>query len=131
MSDVRYALRSLRNSPVSSAVIVVLLAVGICSNTVIFSVIDPLLLRPLPVRQPQELVQFMEVRAITFPEFSPGFFKLLREHSPEALSEVGYEGELDVWQMGETSSALCRRGVAKLLRFRSESARCTATYRHR
>jgi predicted permease len=96
MTDFRYALRGLRKSPVSSAVIVVLLALGICANTVIFSLVNALLLRPLPVQRPQELVQLLEVRAITFAEFSPGFCKLLREHPPEALSEVGCEGELDV-----------------------------------
>jgi putative ABC transport system permease protein len=53
MSDFRYAVRGLRKAPVSSAVIILLLALGIGANTIIFSLIDALLLRPLPVQRPR------------------------------------------------------------------------------
>ncbi|HEU5452201.1 MAG TPA: ABC transporter permease, partial [Terriglobales bacterium] len=55
--DVRYALRSLRKSPALAAVVVLSLALGIGANTAIFSLIDSLMLRMLPVEKPRELLQ--------------------------------------------------------------------------
>ena len=96
LSDFRYALRGLRRTPVSGAVIILLLALGIGANTIIFSLIDALLLRPLPVQRPQELVQLMNLGAITYPEFPRSFCHLMLTSTPQALSEAGCEGELDV-----------------------------------
>ena len=56
MSDVRQAFRSLRAAPLVSAIAVLSLALGIGANTAIFSVVNSLLLRPLPVADPQRLV---------------------------------------------------------------------------
>ena len=55
--DIRYAFRMLARNPGFSAVVVVTLALGIGANTAIFSLIDALMLRSLPVRNPHELVQ--------------------------------------------------------------------------
>src|SRR5690349_1245731 len=54
--DVTYALRSLRNNVGFALVIVLSLAIGIGANTAIFTLIDALLLRPLPVPNADELV---------------------------------------------------------------------------
>jgi len=55
--DLRYGCRLLAKAPLFSAVVIVTLALGIGANTAIFTVIDALMLRWLPVRAPQELVQ--------------------------------------------------------------------------
>src|SRR5512135_70763 len=96
LNDFRYALRGLRRNPVSAAVIILLLALGIGANTIIFSLIDALLLRPLPVQRPQELVQLMHLGGIVYPEFPAEFCRLMREHPPDAFTEVACEGELDL-----------------------------------
>jgi predicted permease len=56
VQDLRFGLRSLRRAPGLAALIVLTLGLGIGANTAIFSLMDQVLLRMLPVREPQELV---------------------------------------------------------------------------
>jgi putative ABC transport system permease protein len=55
-ADVRFALRWLRRSPAFTLVAVVSLAIGIGFNTALFTLVDALLFRPLPVERPDRLV---------------------------------------------------------------------------
>jgi predicted permease len=56
--DLRYATRQLRRGPGFAAAVVLSLALGIGANTAIFTLINDLLLKNLPVRDPQQLVSF-------------------------------------------------------------------------
>jgi predicted permease len=63
MNDIRYGYRTLVKNPGFTAVAVLSLALGIGANTAIFSFIDTVLLRTLPVRDPESLVMFGQAKA--------------------------------------------------------------------
>jgi len=91
LQDVRYALRTLRKNPGLTAVIVLSLAIGIGANTAIFSVVDALLLKPLPYPQPGRLsVLWLRSPGIGIPQDwpSPGQYIDVKtqNHSFEEMS---------------------------------------------
>jgi len=63
IQDIRYTLRLGRKSPGFVVCVILLLALGIGLNSAIFTLLDALLLRPLPVRKPRELVRLVQVAA--------------------------------------------------------------------
>ena len=61
IGDLRFGVRLLANSPVFTATAALLLALGISASTLIFSLVNALLLRPLPVSHPENLVRLVEL----------------------------------------------------------------------
>src|SRR5579884_2214346 len=66
LRDLHFALRMLARAPVFTATVVLLLAAGISANTLIFSFIDAVLLRRLPVKEPDTLARLVELHPKNF-----------------------------------------------------------------
>jgi hypothetical protein len=89
--DLRFALRRLKNSPGFALVAVVTLALGIGANSAMFSIVNAVLLRPLPYRNPEKLLLLSE-RWPQFPRLSVSYlnYKDWRDQSSsfEAVGAV-------------------------------------------
>src|SRR5437870_1165488 len=91
MQDLRLALRTLRATPIVTSVAVLSLALGIGANTAIFSLVNSLLLRSLPVADPQRLVSVSTGRAADFePSFSYATFDQIRQHGQAFDGALAY-----------------------------------------
>ncbi|HUF25621.1 MAG TPA: ABC transporter permease [Gemmatimonadaceae bacterium] len=90
IQDLRYALRTLRRSPSFTAVAVLTLALGIGANTAIFTVVNAVLLRPLPFVEPDRLVAFVDEGNYR------GAFLEFRERATSFEAIAAHSGHFDV-----------------------------------
>ena len=109
LRDLRFGFRLLAKSPVFTATAVLLLAIGISANTLIFSVVNALFLRPLPVSHPENLVRLVEVHPNDFItwDLPYGVCDAIAGRDAD-LSEVICQGEADVALNDGTSTERVR-----------------------
>jgi putative ABC transport system permease protein len=112
MSDVRYAIRTFLKTPAFTAVVLLTLALGIGANTAMFSVVNAVLLEPLPYPRAEELVRVR--RGSSFPD--------MRDWAAQARSFSGVAGyrpqlfDLDTGDVPErTDGAFVTGGLFQLL----------------
>ena len=111
----RFGLRLLGRSPVFALTVSLLLGFGIGANTLIFSFFDALLLRPLTVPHPEQLVRLIEVRSNGFTtwDFPFELYEQLVSNA-SSLSEVLCQGDLDVaFTDGEATQRIRVNAVSK------------------
>ncbi len=108
LQDLRYGLRMLLKNPVFALIAVITLALGIGANTAIFSVVNAVLLRPLPFNEPEQLVRLASVRL----------------NNPNSRINVSYADFLD-WQKETAifSHAACYAGGNAVLTLGDEPER--------
>jgi putative ABC transport system permease protein len=115
--DVSYALRSLARNPRFTLVALLTLALGIGANTAIFSVLDAVMLRPLPYEKPSELVAFAPQRYDAFRTWTENL-RSLETAGAYTYSLANVNGGVEpvrVWSLAVTSSLLPTLGVSPLL----------------
>jgi putative ABC transport system permease protein len=95
LKDIRYGVRNLKRTPGFTAVAVLTLALGIGANTAIFTVVENVLLRPLPYPHPENLVEIRNTYPPQIPRagLSPGDYADWHQQAT-SFSEMGAYGEI-------------------------------------
>ncbi|HKW00255.1 MAG TPA: ABC transporter permease [Vicinamibacterales bacterium] len=115
--DIRLAVRTYLKQPGFTAVAVLILALGIGANTAIYTLVDAVALRPLPVTRPSELVRLGDTNACCVNTglqkdtslFSYPSYLDFREHTPEFVSLAAFQantGPFSVRRTGSTAPAV-------------------------
>ena len=93
--DLKLAIRSLLKRPVFAAIAIATLALGIGANTAIFSVVNAVLLRPLPLKEPERLMTFWlsaPAKGLRHMDLNEALFAYCRERTRTFESLAGFEG---------------------------------------
>lgn len=113
LADLRFALRTLLRSPLFCAVAILSLALGIGANTAIFTLMDQLMLRRLPVKNPEQIVMLFQRGAHNGSNMGD------RMHSYPIYQDFQAKGT-------PFSEVLCRRGVSTALTTSGQTERIDA-----
>src|SRR5579863_1110227 len=113
LQDVRYGLRQLRRSPGLTSVVILSLALGIGANTAIFGVINAVMLRMLPVQEPERLVQIAfegrhSAESFVGESFAYPVFKELRQRN-QVFTDIS---SFDYWDSFDSRPAKADSGAA-------------------
>jgi putative ABC transport system permease protein len=132
LQDVRYGLRTLAKNPGFTTIAILALALGIGANSAIFSVVDAVLLRPLPFKNPTQLVMLWENAAhLGFPRDTPSPANFL-DWQKQATGFTGMaamsERSFNLTGLGEPERLEGRRVSANLFDLLGVSARLGRTF---
>jgi putative ABC transport system permease protein len=113
--DIRYAIHSLRTNPGFAIVAILTLALGIGATTAIFSVVNGVLLQPLPLKDPGQLVMVWESR-LEEPGhppnvISPANYTDWRKETPRVFSSIGAAFDWEMSLTGQAEPELVRVGL--------------------
>jgi predicted permease len=110
-ADVRFALRSMRRAPAFTAAALVTVALGIGASTAMFTVVNAVLLRPLPIPEPEKFVYvgWTWAKGGDIPALSAFQYQFVRDHARSLAALASYRTE-EVF-VGDESAAQPIRGL--------------------